>query len=141
VLDDQGERSWEVETDEPIVQLDGDEVATLLGEQTATEILLQVEDSLGGRAEATATLLVADGRPVAHLRVSPAMLSCGQPVTVDATGSYHPVDGEEIVQYEWDIDHQVDGPFVSSLFYQGQREFSLHLDGMGTRWIAVRVTD
>ena len=134
-----GQRVWEVVTDQPIVQLPWSEIQGLPQGSVNHHILLEVEDSLGGTTQAETTLLIADGSPVASFVVVPEVSACGQPMSFDATSSYHPAGGQ-IVSYAWDFDYQEGGDFVASDQHLGEKVFQRTFE-QGSWQVALKVTD
>jgi len=141
VLDGQGQRSWEIVTGQPRVELSWQQIEGLPRNNVNHPIVLEIEDSLGGKAQASTTLLVANGAPVASFIVAPESSACGQPVSFDASGSYHPIQGQSIVSYEWDFDAVEGAPFEPSPLHVDELEFAHLFDRMGENRVALRVTD
>ena len=66
-------------------------------------IRMRVVDEDGESVIIETTLTVYPAEPVAVARVNPNPAGCAQPVTFDATGSFHPNPARIISQYIWDI--------------------------------------
>ena len=141
VLDGNGDRSWEVVTEDAQVHVAWASLAGLPRDDADHAIVLEVEDSLGGVGEARTTLLIADGTPVASFQLAPEVAGCGQPVSFDASASYHPVPGEEIDSYEWDFNYDARVGFVASGLHVNDVEFQHVFDTMGDLLVALRVSD
>ncbi|MDY0062392.1 MAG: PKD domain-containing protein, partial [Myxococcota bacterium] len=143
-----GERTWEVGplatggTTVPWATIEGWLQSGLLPQDNVNHpIVLEVEDSVGGKAQVTTTLLVADGTPVAAFRVEPDVASCGQPLSFDATGSYHPAPGQQISKYEWDFNYQEALGFRPSDSHLDETLFQQTLPRVGAQIVALRVSD
>lgn len=67
-------------------------------------IRMRVVDDAGEEVIVETTLTIYPAEPVAVARVNPNPAGCEQPVTFDATGSFHPNPARIISQYIWDID-------------------------------------
>ncbi len=69
---------------------------------------MRVTDSLGLRDESRTTLTIYPALPVAVGRANPNPAACGQVVTFDGSGSYHPNPQRSIAQWRWNVDGQGD---------------------------------
>lgn len=103
-------------------------------------VTLEVEDSLGSKAQEQTTLLITDGAPYALFTFEPEPSACGQQVSFDATASRHPRPDRLIASYEWDFDYDtVTREFEPSGLTGPQVRYTF--PSMGTRTVALRVTD
>jgi len=136
-----GSRTWEVVTADAQVHLDWAAIENLPQGNPDHVIVLQVEDTLGGVAEASTTLLIDEGTPVPYFELVPDQVGCGTPITVDATNSRHPVPGRRIVSIRWDFDYDAGEGFQASDLHEDERVFQFVFDSMGDHTVALQVTD
>jgi PKD repeat protein len=144
VLDAEGHRTWEIETTTVTATVSWAQVLLwkLPQGDLNHRIYLEVEDEQGGTSTAWTTLLIGSGRPVAMFRASPEIAMCGEPVSFDATQSYHPMAPlKTITSYLWDFDYVAANGFVASPLHVNEVQFRQTLPRVGQVKVALRVAD
>ncbi|MDY0058679.1 MAG: PKD domain-containing protein [Myxococcota bacterium] len=141
LLDLQGNRTWEIDTAASEVSISWADVQrwNLPAGNVNRQIYLQAEDRHGGRSESWTTLQIGSGQPVARFRATPLTAMCGEPVSFDATESYHPVPSLSIKTLAWDFDY--DGIFTPSALHVNEKIFRQVLPRVGKVIVRLRAGD
>ena len=88
--------------------------------QPYNTVTLRVTDSFSATDTGTTVLRIYRDQPVACATTAPTPASCGQPVTLDASCSYHGNPTYQLAEYAWDLDangtYETTGQIVQHTF-------------------------
>lgn len=102
-------------------------------------VQLKVADEFGATGTSSATITIFNNSPHAIIATDANTVGCNQPITFDASLSYHGSPERHIVNYEWDFDYSPGAGFVTDAI--GSSVISHTYLAIGVHSTALRVRD